>query len=182
MRWTAYACATAAATRDLARQCRSKRAFLFSFFRDTGDRMSDNELSFPGKDSTFSRVQLEAIGQVRVGGAVDAMGVQESQQQAGSSPDSEEQNIYRYVAERNTAGVDVLWKEAHRQFNFTRTISATAPVYSADNMDIGKFAEMANRIMDVATPMVTAVSTSTEDDRILKMLRVTNCSFDIKIY
>ena len=40
---------------------------------------------------------------------------------------------------------------------------------SADDMNIGKLAEMADRIMDVGTPMVTAVSTSTEDDRMHKI-------------
>ena len=40
---------------------------------------------------------------------------------------------------------------------------------SADDMNIGKLAKMADRIVDVATPMVTAVSTSTEDDCIHKL-------------
>ena len=39
---------------------------------------------------------------------------------------------------------------------------------SADEMNISKLAEMADRIMDVATSMVTAVTTSTEDARICK--------------
>ena len=34
-----------------------------------------------------------------------------------------------------------------------------------DDMDISKMAEMADRIMSVGTLMVTAVNTSTEDDR-----------------
>ena len=36
---------------------------------------------------------------------------------------------------------------------------------STDDMNISKLAEMADRIMNVGTPMVTSVSTSTEDDR-----------------
>ena len=40
---------------------------------------------------------------------------------------------------------------------------------SADDMDIGKLTEMADRIMDAGTPTVTAVSTSTEDDHIRKI-------------
>ena len=40
---------------------------------------------------------------------------------------------------------------------------------SADDMNISKLAEMADRIMNVGTPMVTSVSTSTEDDRIRKI-------------
>ena len=38
-----------------------------------------------------------------------------------------------------------------------------------DDMNISKLAEMADRIMSVGTPMVTAVNTSTEDDRIGKI-------------
>ena len=44
---------------------------------------------------------------------------------------------------------------------------------SSDDMNISNFflAEMADRIMDVTTPMITAISTSTEDDRIRKIFR-----------
>ena len=42
---------------------------------------------------------------------------------------------------------------------------------SADEMTIDKLAEIANRIIDVATPIVTAVSTPTEDNRIRKLIR-----------
>ena len=42
---------------------------------------------------------------------------------------------------------------------------------SADEMTIDKLAEMAYRIMGVATPTVTAVSTSTEGDRTCKLIR-----------
>ena len=38
-----------------------------------------------------------------------------------------------------------------------------------DDMNISKMAEMTDRIMSVGTLMVTAVNTSTEDDRILKI-------------
>ena len=41
---------------------------------------------------------------------------------------------------------------------------------SANEMTINKLAEMADRIMDAATLTITAVSTSTEDDRIRKIL------------
>ena len=41
---------------------------------------------------------------------------------------------------------------------------------SADEMSIDTLAEMANRIMDVAIPMVTAVSASTGDDGIRKLI------------
>ena len=42
---------------------------------------------------------------------------------------------------------------------------------SADEMTIDKLAKMADRIMDEATLTITAVSTSTEDDRICKIFR-----------
>ena len=41
---------------------------------------------------------------------------------------------------------------------------------SADEMNIGKLAEMANRIMDAATPTVTAVGASTRDDALHKLV------------
>ena len=41
---------------------------------------------------------------------------------------------------------------------------------SADKMSIDKLAEMANRIMDVATPIVIAVSESTGDDGIRRLI------------
>ena len=44
-------------------------------------------------------------------------------------------------------------------------------VASADGMTIDKLAEMAERIMDVATLMVPAVNTSTKDDRMHKIFR-----------
>ena len=40
---------------------------------------------------------------------------------------------------------------------------------SVDDMNISKLAKMAEKIMNVGTPMVAAVSTSTEDDRICKI-------------
>ena len=42
---------------------------------------------------------------------------------------------------------------------------------SDDDMNISKLAKMADRIMDMATPMVTTVTTSTEDNHIRKMYR-----------
>ena len=42
---------------------------------------------------------------------------------------------------------------------------------SPDEMSIDKLAEMADRVMDVATPTVTAVSASTEDDGIRRLIR-----------
>ena len=41
---------------------------------------------------------------------------------------------------------------------------------SADEMNISKLAEMADRIMDVATPIVKAVSASTGNDALRKFV------------
>ena len=42
---------------------------------------------------------------------------------------------------------------------------------SADEMNIDLFAEMADRIIDVASPIVFAVSRSTGDDGIRRLIR-----------
>ena len=41
---------------------------------------------------------------------------------------------------------------------------------SVDEMTVGKLAEMADRIMDVATPTVTAMNTSTDDYHTCKVI------------
>ena len=78
------------------------------------------------------------------------------------------------VASQNatTAG----WKDALRQFALHELFLQRLPsnvqmiLASADEMSIDKLAEMADRIMDVAPRIVTAVSTSTGDNGICRLI------------